>query len=106
MRELEFIDAGLTFTCTVEAPQHAGMAPWWWFKVNNGNGGGDSNRYAPFEAADSDTKESVRTRVLAHYAERLAIAARPRIQRPAWNSPRPKPADPAAAPSAEKVATT
>jgi hypothetical protein len=88
----EFIDAGLTFTCTVEAPQHAGMSPWWWFKVSSG----DNNRYAPFEAAPTDTKESVRKRILAHYAELLAIAARPRIQRPAWNSPRPKPAADAA----------
>lgn len=101
----EFVDAGLTFTCTVEAPQHAGMAPWWWFKVSNGHGG-DTNRYAPFEASDGDTKESVRKRVLAHYAERLAIAARPRIQRPPWNSPRPKPpADATASATTEKVST-
>ena len=91
VKAFEFVDAGLTFTCTVEAPQHAGMPPWWFFKVNNGIST-DTNRYAPFEAAPTDTKESVRKRVLAHYAERLAIAARPRIQRPAWNAPRPKPA--------------
>jgi hypothetical protein len=100
----EFVDAGLTFTCTVEAPQHAGMSPWWWFKVSSG----DNNRYAPFEAAATDTKESVRKRILVHYAELLAIAARPRIQRPAWNSPRPKPVvdTPVTATAVPAVATT
>jgi len=68
---------------------------------------GDSNRYAPFEAAAGDTKESVRTRVLAHYAYVLATKARPLIQRPPWNKPRPAQApDAAAIPTVEKPATT
>lgn len=41
-----------------------------------------------------DTKKSVRDRIVAYYAELLAIKARPVHQRPAWTRPE-RPAVPA-----------
>ena len=82
-KEFEFEDAGLTFFCTVEAPLHVGMPPWWWFRVDTG----ESTRYAPFEALATDTRKSVQTRIVAYYAEVLAIKARPVHQRPMWRKP-------------------
>jgi hypothetical protein len=82
-KEFEFVDAGRKFYCSVEAPRHAGMAPWWWFRLDTGK----STRYAPFEALATDTKQSVQTRIVAYYAEVLAIEARPVHQRPVWRKP-------------------
>jgi hypothetical protein len=64
------------------------MTPWWWFHLD----AAESTRYAPFEASASDTRKSVQARIVAYYAELLAIAARPVHQRPAWRKPeRPTP---------------
>ena len=82
-KEFEFVDEGRTFYCSVEAPRHAGMPPWWWFRLD----GGKSTRYAPFAASATDTKQSVQTRIVAYYAEVLAIEARPVHQRPVWRKP-------------------
>ena len=84
MKEFEFVDEGRTFFCSVETPR-PGMPPWWWFRLDSGG----STRYAPFEASASDTPQSVRKRILAFYAELLAIQARPAIQRPVWRKPEP-----------------
>ena len=97
-KEFEFQNEGLTFTCTVEAPLHAGMPPWWWFRVDTG----ESTRYAPFEALPTDTKKSVQPRIVAYYEEVLAIKARPVHQRPMWRKPGtvvPPAATPGAAPA-------
>ena len=96
-KEFEFVDAGRRFFCKVEAPLHAGMPPWWWFRLDNG----ESTRYAPFEASANDTKQSVQARIIAYYAELLAIEARPAFQRPVWRKPeRPTaPAETSPAPS-------
>jgi hypothetical protein len=83
MKEFEFVDEGRTFFCSVEVPRQQGMAPWWWFRVDSES----TTRHAPFEASPSDTRQSVRTRVLAYYAELLAIRARPVHQRPVWRKP-------------------
>ncbi len=83
MKEFEFVDEGRTFFCSVEAPLHAGMQPWWWFRLDTGT----TTRYAPFEASSKDTKQSVQTRIIAYYAELLAIQARPVHQRPVWRKP-------------------
>jgi hypothetical protein len=77
------MDAGRTFSCTVEAPLHLGMPPWWWFRVDTG----ESARYAPFEALSTDTKQSVQQRIVAYYEQVLAIKARPVHQRPIWRKP-------------------
>jgi hypothetical protein len=83
IKEFEFVDAGQKFFCSVESPGQSGMPAWWWFRLDNGT----TTRYAPFEAAASDTKQSVQTRIIAYYAQLLAIEARPAYQRPAWRKP-------------------
>lgn len=85
MKEFQFVEAGQTFYCSVETPRLEGMAPWWWFRLDSSG----STRYAPFEASASDTEQSVRRRIIAYYAELLAIQARPAYQRPAWRKPEP-----------------
>ena len=83
LKEFDFVDAGRKFICSVEVPGQTGMKPWWWFRLDNGT----STRYAPFEASASDTKQSVQARIVAYYAELLAIEARPALQRPVWRKP-------------------
>ena len=83
IKDFEFEDGGLKFICTVETPRHAGMAPWWWYKVANSEG----TRYAPFEAKESDTRQSLPARIVKHYEEVLAIKARPVHPRPQWQRP-------------------
>jgi hypothetical protein len=92
-KDFQFEDAGNTFICSVEAPRHAGMPPWWWFRLDTG----DSTRYAPFEALPSDTQKSVQLRIIAYYAQLLVIKARPVFRKPHWT----KPVRPAAAPPTE-----
>jgi len=91
-QDFQFVDGGQTFFCTIEAPRHAGMPPWWWFRVDSAE---RSTRHAPFEASPKDTKQSVQKRIIAYYAELLAIAARP--VRPAYQRTWQKPARPAPA---------
>ena len=88
MREFQFVDGERTFFCSVEVPSREGMAPWWWFRVDSSG----NTRYAPFEARSNDTTESVRKRIIAYYAELLAIQARPAYQKPPWRKPE-KPAE-------------
>jgi hypothetical protein len=83
IKEFEFVDAGQKFFCSVESPGQSGMPAWWWFRLDTGA----TTRYAPFEASASDTKQSVQTRIIAYYAQLLAIEARPAYQRPAWRKP-------------------
>ena len=85
LKDFEFVDQGLKFYCTVEVPKQAGMQPWWWFRLDTSG----STRYAPFEASPNDTEQSVKARIIAYYAEVLAIAARPAYQRPVWQKPKP-----------------
>ena len=85
MKEFEFVNGERTFFCSVEVPRQKGMAAWWWFRVDSGG----TTRHAPFEASPSDTKESVRKRIIAYYADLLAIQARPVHVRPAWRKPEP-----------------
>jgi len=103
LKEFEFADGGRTFICTVEAPAHAGMPPWWWFKLD----GEKTTRYAPFAASESDTKQSVQKRIIAYYVELLAIRARPVHQRPTWHKPvRPPETETAATGTPASAATT
>jgi hypothetical protein len=101
--DFQFVDEGRTFFCSVEAPRHEGMPPWWWFYLGDRD---RSTRYAPFAAAPDDTKKSVQARIIQFYAEVQAIAARPvqpRNQRPAWHKPAAAPA--VVAPVAPPVVT-
>jgi hypothetical protein len=95
-KDFEFVDEGRTFFCSVEVPRQAGMLPWWWFRLDTGA----TTRYAPFEASANDTERSVKTRILAYYAQLLATEARPVHQRPVWQKPNH------AAPPAEIIPTT
>jgi hypothetical protein len=81
IRAFDFQDNGLTFTCTVEKPRAGQTDSWWWFGVS-----GDGNRYAPFHAKAGDTQESVRTRIVAYYTDRLARRAMPAVPRQHWAS--------------------
>jgi hypothetical protein len=83
LKEFEFENDGQKFFCSVEVPRQQGMSPWWWFRLDASG----TTRYAPFEASPSDTKQSVRTRIIAFYAELRAIETRPAYQRPAWKKP-------------------
>jgi hypothetical protein len=78
---LHFEDGGRTFDCRVEGrraapprgrPQKGREGAWWWFRVS-----GDAQRYAPFQSAAEDTPASVRSRILAYYADLLARRALP-----------------------------
>jgi len=52
---------------------------WWWFTVS-----GDNQSYAPFQAVASDTKESVESRVLAYYTNRLFQLTQPTQRGSHW----------------------
>lgn len=69
----EFEDGGRTFTCRVEAPRASRPEAWWWFGVSTE----DHHRYAPFQAAATDTESSVRSRIVAYYDDLLARRAAP-----------------------------
>lgn len=70
----EFVDAGRTFTCSVEAPRAARPESWWWFRVAPDT---RDQRYAPFRAAADDTRDGVRARIVAYYDDLVARRALP-----------------------------
>jgi hypothetical protein len=88
----EFADGERTYRCQVRLPSGSGE-PWWWFEVS-----GDQQVYAPFRAEKSDTKASVRPRVIRFYKHRLARLAEPPVQRNRGRPPAQpeKPASPEA----------
>lgn len=75
----EFEESGRTYSCSVEEPRATAGQVWWWFSVS-----GDGNRYAPFQALESDTQDSVRVRIAAYYGEILARRAAPPTPRHHW----------------------
>lgn len=77
--DFHFEEDGRTYTCSVEPPRGGRTEAWWWFAVS-----GDQQRYAPFQAATSDTKESVRSRIAAFYSELLVKRAEPAQPRHHW----------------------
>ena len=78
IRSLDFENEGKKYTAVVE-PLGAAGQDWWWFRVS-----GDTHRYAPFHAAKSDTKDNVRTRIVAYYLGHLAARAAPPPMRGHW----------------------
>lgn len=68
----DFEEGGRTYTCCVEPPRATRPEAWWWFGVS-----GDQHRYAPFQAADDDTQDSVRWRVVTFYSDLVARRAQP-----------------------------
>ncbi len=99
-KEFEFVDAGRTFTCCVEAPLQSRPEMWWWFRVSTD----DRHRYAPFEAAANDTQAGVRKRIVAYYESLLAARARPAAN--PWRRPDPKLAAAAKPAAAAALAVT
>jgi hypothetical protein len=67
------VDEGRTYTCYVAQAHKSRPEPWWWFSVSTD----ESNRFAPFRAANSDTRASVKSRIITWYRERLERAAMP-----------------------------
>ena len=43
-KSFEFVDAGRTFKCTLEAQEKTPSEKWWWFTVSTDS----RTRYAPF----------------------------------------------------------
>jgi hypothetical protein len=92
IKGFDFEHEDRTYHCTVEPLRARGGEPWWWFNVS-----GDPNRYAPFHAAGSDTRESVRTRIVEYYTNHLARRLAPPAPRGRWQ--RQEAAAPAATPA-------
>lgn len=89
IKGFDFEHDSKTYHCSVE-PLRGDS--WWWFNVS-----GDPNRYAPFHAAGSDTRDSVKTRIVEYYANHIARRLAPPVPRGRWQ--RPESAAPAAAPA-------
>ena len=81
----EFEDQGHRFSCATEA-MRLGLQTWWWFTLDDEK----TTRYAPFEVSADDTQQSVQERIIAYYAELLAIRARPARDRSYWRKPQPQ----------------
>ena len=88
IKGFEFVDAGRSYSCTVEERKGADES-WWWFAVS-----GDGQRYAPFIASNSDTRSSVQERVIAFYLNRLFQLTQPTQRGSHWGK-RNIPAKPA-----------
>jgi hypothetical protein len=97
MDGLQFEDAGRTFTCEAASSPATPGTLWWWITIS-----GESQRYAAFRVAPSDTPASLRPRVVAYYAQLLADRERPPVTR-SWSDRRQQ-ASGGAAPS-EKTGT-
>jgi hypothetical protein len=72
IESFEFADGDRKYRCHVRSPSRTIPEAWWWFEVS-----GDQQIYAAFRAASTDTKASVRSRVLSFYGHRLARLAEP-----------------------------
>jgi hypothetical protein len=81
----EFVDAGRTFTCSVEMARVTPPEAWWWFRVSTES----SQRHAPFKPAPGDTRQAVQQRIVTYYDDLLARRAQPATHY--WR--RAKPAD-------------
>ncbi len=79
LKPFEFKADGRSFSCTVEERPGPEGESWWWFAVS-----GDGQRYAPFRASRSDTRESVQERVAKFYADRLFAKSQPTLRGSQW----------------------
>lgn len=90
--DFTFEEGGRTYVCTAEKRTTPPLGTWWWFAVSS-----DSHRYAPFEAHPSDTRQSIKERIVEFYERRLWARAQPaqphqqfgRPGRPPQNGGRP-----------------
>lgn len=83
MKLVEFQDGDRTFTCEAKSSPATPGTLWWWMSVT-----GESQRYAAFRVASSDTKANLRQRILAYYAQLLVERERPREVRGSWGARR------------------
>jgi hypothetical protein len=98
LKEFQFEDQGHKFRCERGSSPGTPGVDWWWISLD-----GDAQRYAAFRSEPGDTIASLKPRVVAFYAEVLAIRARPRILRPSWSQRKPA-AEAGAAAAAAKPA--
>lgn len=91
LKPFEFTADGRSFSCTVETRSGPEAESWWWFAVS-----GDGQRYAPFRAARSDTRESVQERVAKFYADRLFARSQPTLRGSQWGKRAAQPEAPKA----------
>ena len=95
---IEFEDNGRKFTCRSASSPATPGTTWWWLDVT-----GETQRYATFRTEPTDTPQSLRTRMIAHYENLLVDRARPREFRTGWSrrAPTAKPADGEPTPSGQ-----
>jgi hypothetical protein len=79
MNQLQFEDAGRTFTCVAETSRATPDTVWWWVNVS-----GDGQRYAAFHKEKGDTAASLKPRIIAYYAKVLADRERPPEPKQHW----------------------
>lgn len=96
----EFVDAGRTFICSIEARHLAEAEEWWWFRIAQDT---QHQRYAPFRAASDDTRDGVRARIVAYYDELVARRTMPTTSSHWGRRPGGQTRAPAAAPAAPHV---
>ena len=82
IKGFDFEHDSKTYHCSVAPLRPHGDEVWWWFNVS-----GDPNRYAPFHATKSDTRDSVRTRIVEYYANHIARRLAPPVPRGRWQKP-------------------
>ena len=82
IRAFKFESDGRTYCCAAEKLSRTNGQAWWWFQVS-----GDGHRYAPFQAAAGDTPESVGSRIVEYYNNRLARRAAPPAPPAKWGRP-------------------
>ena len=82
IKGFDFEHDSKTYHCTVAPLRAQGGESWWWFNVS-----GDPNRYAPFHAAGSDTRESVKTHIVEYYTNHVARRLAPPAPRGRWQKP-------------------
>ncbi|HUO51088.1 MAG TPA: hypothetical protein VMT93_01100 [Gemmatimonadaceae bacterium] len=68
--QFDFVDAGRTYSCCREQAHPMREDTWWYVSVS-----GDRTRYAFFQAAASDTRASVQSRILQRYAALIEYRA-------------------------------
>ena len=94
VKTFRFEEDGRDYACSMGLPHPPQKESWWWFVVS-----GDRQRYAAFRADAGDTLESVRSRVMQFYNNRLARLAEPPMRRGFGGRPRPVVAVTPAAPA-------
>lgn len=76
---LEFKHEARTYTCRAASSPATPNITWWWLAVST-----ESQRYAAFRTAKTDTPENLRRRIQAYYAQLLIDRARPPEVRGPW----------------------